>query len=148
MRNLALVFVGLVAACSDKKAAPEPTPDRVSPHGQEIDNAHAPQLAMFKAPEGATPCETALNAFVAEADAAKKLGRPSIFSFVAERDAFLAGCNALGAVAQSCLAPRYAARHRQECETALPPNEKLAHLFVLRDGSEAPKEPPLPAPKP
>ena len=143
------MVVGFVASCSSKKTAPEATPDRVSPHGQEIDNAHASQLAMYKAPEGATPCESALNAFVAEADAARSLGRPSIFSFVAERDAFLASCNALGPVVQACLAPRYAARHRAECETAMPANAELAKLFVLRDVSVAPaKEPPLPAPKP
>ena len=142
-------MVGLLAACSKKESAPEPAHDQVSPHGKEIDNAHASQLAMFKAAEGATPCETALNAFIAEGDAARKLGRPSVFSFVAERDAFLTACNALGAAVQACLAPHYAARHRQECETAMPPNEKLANLFVLRDDSEAKaKEPPLPTPKP
>ena len=139
--------LALCASCS--KASPEAAPDRVSPHGQEIDQAHAPQIAMFKAPEGATSCESALNAFVAEAAAARTLGRPSMFSFVADRDAFLAGCNALGSETQACLIPRYAARHREGCETALPTNDKLAHLFVLREESEATaKEPPLPTPKP
>lgn len=146
--NRAALVLGFVAACSGKDSAP-PAPDRVSPHGQAIDNAHATQLAMFKAPEGATPCESAFNAFTAETEAAKKLGRPSMFSFVADREAFLKGCNALGSEAQACLVPRYAARNRDSCETARPANEKLAHLYVLReDSDERESEPPLPTPKP
>jgi len=145
----AAVVVGFVVTRSRSKPAPQATPDRVSPHGQEIDNAHAPQIAMYKAPEGATPCESALNAFVAEGNAARTQGKQSIFAFVADRDTFLAGCKALAPDVQSCLIPRYAARHRDACEVALPPNAQLAHLFVLREDSEAPaKEPPLPAPKP
>jgi hypothetical protein len=146
---MAAGVLALGASCSKKSSEPAPAPDRVSPHGQEIDDAHAPQIAMFKAPEGATPCESALNAFVAEANASRTLGRASIFSFVADRDAFLTGCKALGSEVQACLVPRYAARHREGCETVMPPNDKLAHLFVLRDDSEGPaKEPPLPTPKP
>ena len=104
---------------------------------------------MYRAPEGATPCESALNAFAAEADAARLLGRPSIFSFVADRGTFLANCKALGSEVQSCLVPRDAARHREGCLATLPPNERLANLFVLREDSAAPaKEPPLPTPTP
>jgi hypothetical protein len=151
MRNAAIILaLGAAAACSGKKeSAPPPAPDRVSPHGQEIDSAHAPELAMYKAPEGATPCESAHNAFAAEGDAARKLGRESLFAFLADREAFLAACNALGSEVQKCLVPRYAARNREGCLTALPPNAKLANLFVLREDSQpAMKEPPLPTPKP
>lgn len=145
----AAVVVGYFATRSGGETTPQATPDRVSPHGQEIDNAHAPELAMYKAPEGATPCESALNAFAAEVNAARRLGRESLFKFVADRDAFLAGCNALGSETQACLVPRYAARHRDGCLSALPPNAQLAHLFVLREDSAPPvKEPPLPTPTP
>lgn len=149
MAVLVLALGAAVVVGCRKKSDPKPTPDRVSPHGEEIDKAHAPQIAMFKAPEGATPCESALNAFNAEVDAARTQGAKSIFSFVADRDTFLANCKALAPEVQACLVPRYAARHHDECEAALQPYAKLANLFVLREGSEAPmKEPPLPTPKP
>lgn len=145
----AAVVVGFVVTRSRSKVASEARPDRVSPHGKEIDSAHAPQIAMFKAPEGATPCESALNAFLAEVDAARTQGKRSIFAFVADRDTFLTNCKALAPAVQSCLVPHYAARHRDECQAALPPNAQLAKLFVLREDSEAPtSEPPLPTPKP
>jgi hypothetical protein len=147
--NKTALALAAVAVLGCKKSEPQAKPDRVSPHGKEIDSAHAPQIAMFKAPEGATPCESALNAFNAEVEAARTSGSKSIFTFVADRDTFLAGCKALAPEVQACLVPHYAARHRDDCNAALPPNAQLANLFVLRDDASASaKEPPLPTPKP
>lgn len=133
-----MVAAFVLASCSSDESKPKPAPERAPPrgeseHGKEMDDAFASVLAMYDAPEGATPCETALNAFEAEAAAAEKLGRPSYFSYVASRDVFLAGCRALTPEAQPCLAPRYQARHRDACGSALPPEGELAHLFVVRD---------------
>ena len=57
----------------------------MSQHGQEIDNSHAPELAMYKAPEGTTPCESALNAFVAETNA-----NPRPFRWTKDPDTIIA----------------------------------------------------------
>ena len=123
------VWVGTRSG-SDADPKKSQTPVRgVSPHGAGIDEAHATVLAMYDAPEGATPCETAHNAFAAEAEAARSLGRESYFSFVADRAEFLAGCEELEPTTQRCLAPSYQARHREACKKALPEELTLPHLF-------------------
>lgn len=130
----AIVAASAIFLTTRSDAAP-PTPAAaqrtgVSEHGAAMDDAYASVVAMYHAPEGATPCESAHNAFVAEAEAAQKLGRESHFAFVAERAEFVAGCQALAPDAQSCLVPRYRARHRDACAQALSSVATLAHLFV------------------
>lgn len=125
-------------AAAPSPSRPPPRPAGASPHGAAMDDAFASVVAMYHAPEGATPCESAHNAFAAEAEAARKLGRESYFAFVAERTAFLAGCQALAPDTQLCLTPRYRVRHRAACDAALPPVETLSTLFVERaPGDEA-----------
>lgn len=148
MRTFALITAGGLAAIaaastvflsSPSDAAPPataPAPARTagpSPHGAAMDDALASVIAMYHAPEGATPCESAHNAFAAEAEAAQKLGRESHFAFVAGRADFLARCQALAEEAQPCLVPRYRVRHRDVCDRAMPSVEKLANLFVERE---------------
>lgn len=136
-----------LASCSDSDPKPKPPPAPVAPvgpstHVAAMDDQYASVVAMYRAPEGASPCESAYNAFAAEAEAARSLGRASHFSFVADRAAFLAGCEALDPEARSCLIPRYHARHRDACDRALPPVEALSHLFVRLEelGEEVPPE--------
>ncbi len=141
----AAAVVVWVAARSAAEPKPPP-PARESSHGAAMDDAYASVLAMYDAPEGGTPCETAHNAFAAEADKARSLGRESHFAFLADRPAFLVGCQALAPEAQRCLAPRYQARHRAGCTEALPPVGELSHLFKERPqlGDEVlAEEPPL-----
>lgn len=138
-----------LATRSDPRPEVPPAPLGPSPHGAAMDEAFASVVSMYHAPEGATPCESAYNAFAAEAEAARSLGRESHFAFVADRVAFLAGCEALAPEARPCLVPRYRVRHRGACEQALPPVEALSHLFVAREEpDEAPPEPPFLEPAP
>lgn len=160
MRKLALVtavvlavsaaaIAVFVATRADPRPEAPPAPLGPSPHGAAMDESLASVLAMYRAPEGATPCESAHNAFAAEAEAARSLGRESHFAFVADRDAFLVGCEALAPEARPCLVPRYRARHRDACGRALPPVEALSHLFVAREESEPMEpEPPFLEPTP
>ena len=161
MRKVALVSAAVlavsaaavsvwVATRSDSDSAAEskpPPPTRgASAHGEHMDDAYASVLAMYDAPEGGTPCETALNAFAAEASKARSLRRESHFAFVADRGEFIAGCEQLAAQAQRCLAPYYQARHRDDCAEALPAHLSLSHLFKERpqpEGGDVLAEDPL-----
>ena len=49
-------------------------------HRQAIEHELAPLAAMMKAPDGATPCETAFNAFTAYDTTAKAQGSTQIVS--------------------------------------------------------------------
>jgi hypothetical protein len=121
-------------------AAPVHVPiTTVSSHGRGIDRATAPVGAMYTAPEGDTPCESALNAIKAEQDASAERGSKSRFIKVAERDEFLARCRELPGEAQQCLVPKYLARHRDECTRVKPAPEVLKAMFEMRTDDE-PKE--------
>jgi hypothetical protein len=109
-----------------------PQPQAPSKHGSSIDDSYAQVLAMYEAPEGATTCESVLNAVVAEQAAAKSLRRPSIFSFVAAKETFLDLCRALPPASQQCLVPRYQARNQATCMAAKTPSEQLEKLYVVR----------------
>ena len=128
-----VVWVATRSGAGEPKRPPARGP---SPHGAAMDDSLASVLAMYDAPEGASPCETAHNAFAAEAKKARSLGRESHFAFVADRTAFLAGCQALASDVQLCLAPRYMARNRELCQSALPPKEALSHLYRERASEE------------
>jgi hypothetical protein len=112
-----------------------------SPHGTGIDGEYATVLAMYNAPEGTTPCESAYNAVVAEQEAARRTGRDSIFQYVATRDLFLKHCEALPAASQPCLVPRYQARNQRACEDARPPTSDVVKLYIVREELVGPREP-------
>ncbi len=120
---------------------PTPAQPQEPSHAAEIDNSYATVLAMYNAPEGATPCESAYNAVAAEQDAAKKLQRESIFKFVAPKDEFFKLCQTFPTASQQCLAPHYEARNREVCSTAKPSTEQLKPLYVIRQDLEQPVEP-------
>lgn len=116
-------------------------------HSQSIDHSYSAVRAMYEAPEGATPCESAYNAVTAEQAAAKPTKRGSIFSFVAPKDEFLKLCAALPDAAQQCLVPRYQARNQATCATAKAPIEQVEKLYAIRkDLDQITDEEPAPPP--
>jgi hypothetical protein len=126
-------------------AAAPPRP--AAGHAASIDDSYSTVTAMYKAPEGATPCESAYNAIAAEQDAAQATKHESIFKFVAAKDEFSRVCQALPAASQACLVPRYQARHRVECANASASSQQLEKLYVLRPDLDQTAEPdPLAAP--
>jgi len=109
-------------------------------HAAAIDNEYATLLAMYNAPTAATPCESAYIAITTEQDAAKKLKRDSVFTFVAPKPDFLKLCNALNVTKQQCLVPKYQSQHDAECQGAKLAGDDLAKLYVMRSDLEPPKE--------
>ena len=87
-------------------------------------------ITMLKAPEAATPCETAYAALEAEQAAARLRGGVSIFTWVAPKPDFLAVCQAQSTLVQQCMMPRFRRDHQDECERAKPPDEVLKKLVV------------------
>lgn len=111
-----------------------------SPHGAGIDHAMAAVLAMQNAPEGATPCETAYNAFKASKDVSDTQDVKAVVLHLAPRDEFLARCADLPPQTQLCLAPRYMWQHRAECKGASPGASLSGMVELLRRTEPTPAE--------
>jgi hypothetical protein len=62
-------------------------------------------------------------------DVAAANGRPPVLLFLAENDDFIARCSELPPEAQTCMQPRYIARHREECARVRPPQATLDKMF-------------------
>ena len=105
---------------------------KVSEHATGIDRRMAQIIAMMKAPDGATPCESYWNAIEAERAAASAGGHRSVFVRVAERPEFFRLCESLSPETQRCLPPRYLAANRQACLPYRPPAAIVEQLFELR----------------
>jgi len=103
-----------------------------SAHGVGIDSAMASVNAMLNVPDGKTPCDTAWAAVTAEQATAKATGHKSIFVKVAERDDFLARCNAFPKESQACMVPKYATQHHDDCQKVRPSEEARKALFEVR----------------
>ena len=162
----ALIAAVLALGCSSSKSEKLaeggsnalPLPNKLPPagsatappqgqHATSIDRSYSAVRAMYEAPEGATPCESAYNAFTAEQEAAKPTARGSIFSFVAPRAEFVKHCEALPVASQQCLVPRYQARNQASCLTAKAPPEKTDALFMVRKDLDAiTDDEPVPSP--
>lgn len=84
-----------------------------------LDHANAPGHAMFEAPEGSTPCETAYNAYKAFDDTAKEIGRPTPWASMPDKPRFLANCARLPEAQQRCMQPKYGVQHHPECDPLL-----------------------------
>lgn len=87
-------------------------------------------IAMLNAPDAATPCETAYAAIDAERAAAKLHGGQSMFTWVADKPAFLTACQTLPDEAQKCMAPRYRRDHADACLQQRPAKDVLAKLYA------------------
>ncbi len=123
---------GIVVARSRAQHRAHRPPPSAKPHAEGIDREMTSLRAMFEAPAGATPCDTAWNAFSAADEAAKRSGRTPLVLHLAPRDEFLARCRALPAEAQPCLAPAYSTRHRDDCLRVKPSAEVLKPMFEIK----------------
>jgi hypothetical protein len=80
------------------------------------DYAPLPVDAVFDAPLGATPCETAYNAVHAIDEAARAGNKATPWTSLPDRATFLARCAALPPDEQQCYQPRYAAENHPTCD--------------------------------
>jgi hypothetical protein len=110
--------------------ATPPVTSRESAHAAGIDRSMAAVLALQNAPDGATPCETAYNAFKASKDVSDTQGVKAVVLSLAPRDEFLARCAGLPPDTQACLTPRYMWKHRADCQRA-DPGAKLSGMVEL-----------------
>jgi hypothetical protein len=130
-----------VAPTSAPAASAAAAAAQESPHGAEMDHAMAAVLAMQSAPDGATPCETAYNAFKASKDVSDTQGVKAVVLSLAPRDEFLSRCAQLSPQTQACLAPRYMWKHRAECQRADPGVNLSGMVELLRRTEPTPAEP-------
>ena len=131
--GLLLLGAGVGAYFYAKRQAHKPLHvSTVNPHRDGLEFATSPLTAMYKAPEGKTPCETAFNAYQAAEDTAKQLKLTSPFLHLAPHDEFLTHCNALTPAQQICLGPKYKASHQEECAKVLPSVEVRNQMFEPR----------------
>lgn len=120
-------------------------------HGNGIDHAMSAVLALYKAPAGSTPCESAYKAFTFSQDFAAKQSVTPVVLKLAPHDDFMAKCGALPPLTQQCMVPLYLAEHRVECQKAKPSDDVLAGMVVMKHAAEpgsqaAEQEPAEPAP--
>jgi hypothetical protein len=89
----------------------------------------APVNAAYQASEGATPCETAYNAFRAMEDVAKGRGSSLPFGALPPKETFVARCAKLPEQEQLCFQPRYQAQHHDICDPVAKRYEKKNPMF-------------------
>lgn len=116
---IAFGFVRKQHAHTEATAHPE------SQHGNGMDNAMAAARAMYAAPAGSTPCETAYIAFKASEDVADQTGAKAVVLKLAPHDDFIRLCNALPPAAQTCMPPAYLVKHHDECEKVKPQRDAI-----------------------
>jgi hypothetical protein len=150
-----LVAIGVIAAGAagfivlrGTRPKPPPSPPPLQPsseHGAGIDNAMAAYRALFYAPVGKTPCESAYNAFKASDDVANAQMVKPIVLRLAPRDEFLAKCEELPPATQQCIVPLYLSQHRDACQSAKVSPEVLKPMVETQPAA-VPPEPHDPAP--
>ncbi|HEY8038424.1 MAG TPA: hypothetical protein VIF15_01470 [Polyangiaceae bacterium] len=135
----ALVALGVAR---NRQSHPHPMSSASSGHGAEIDRQMAAVRAFYVAQPGATPCETAYNAFKASQDLsdADKSLRP-VVTYLAPHDDFVARCQALPPATQQCVAPVYMAQHRAECLKARPDPAVMKTMADILPPGEPSQEP-------
>jgi hypothetical protein len=111
-------------------------PASSSGHGAGIDHAMGAVLALYHAPEGSTPCESAYNAFKASQDLATQKQLTPVVLKLAPHDQFIATCGALPPKTQQCMVPLYLAEHRPECAGAKPAQDVLDSLVQVKHAAE------------
>lgn len=135
----ALALAGVAAAVVLARRSPH-KPIEMSPaakrHHEALAYTTAPLDALYQAPAGKTPCESAYNAYKAEMDTSKQHGVRSHFTKLADRPTFLARCEALPKAAQPCMIPRYRADHDQECGKLKPSDDALKGMFEVRQDDD------------
>jgi hypothetical protein len=124
--------VAVVVFGATRRRAHDPPPAASTGHGAAMDQAMGAVVALYHAPEGATPCETAYNAFKASLDLSTLKQLTPVVLKLAPRDQFLATCSTLPPASQQCLVPMHFSEHRTECAKAKPPQDVLDSLVQLK----------------
>lgn len=107
-------------------------PPASNPERAGIERSLSPFVAMHKAPEGKTPCETSYNAFRALADALAEQHRDPPWVSFPDRDTYLQRCGALSQDEQHCMQPRYQAQHHETCDPLTQGVKNRNALYVTR----------------
>ncbi len=107
-------------------------------HGESSEIA--PLRAALNAPEGATPCETAWNAFAALDQACINANMPAPWPVMPKRTEFFDICQRMPGEMQRCLAPKYNSLNHAKClaqTEAMKTDEwgKLMRKMLNSDGS-------------
>ncbi len=123
-----------------------PPPPPSAGHAAEIDRSMGSILALYRAPEGGTLCETAYNAFEASRDYAARENTTAAVLRLAPRDEFLRRCDALPPASQRCMVPLYMTQHKDECQQVKPADDVFAAMVELKPRVTGP--PPVPPPSP
>ncbi len=89
-----------------------------APAHEEHDPRKAPITAAMQAPEGATPCDSAYNAFVALEAASVSAGMAPPWEQLPPRATFNETCARLKPEAQHCLIPKSQVDHKR-CDPVL-----------------------------
>ena len=125
-----LVLLALFAgACH--RAPPHPPPPTKNVHGEGIDRQMVALNALYHAPPGNTPCESAWNAFKASLDASQSSNAKPVVLRLSPHDEFVTHCQELSAAAQQCLVPSYLRGHHQECAPLKPSPDLLHEMMEL-----------------
>ena len=104
-------------------------------------------LALYRAPDGGTLCETAYNAFQASRDYSTRENTTAAVLRLAPRDEFLRRCEALPPASQHCMVPLYMTQHKDECQLqAKPSDDVFAKMVELKPRVKV--APPVAEPEP
>jgi hypothetical protein len=145
----ALVFVGLrFRQQRQREAAPFAAQPEDEEHRKGLQATNDVYMALWNAPEGATPCDTVYNAFTALQAATEARHLPPMIKPLPPRDQFVPLCSALPVDDQKCLVPKYKKEFRDICaerERQLPKTAAGASLVAMisldgkaDDGTESP----------
>jgi hypothetical protein len=101
-----------------------------------MDRSFAGYLALYHAPEGKTPCETAYNAYKASLDEAEAAQAKALVLHLAPREEFLTLCGTFPETEQRCLSPKYLREHHDACPPMTDPDElaRFKQMVELRHG--------------
>jgi hypothetical protein len=142
MNRKLLAVVGIVVAAGGVgayalagrggPAHPHAASSGESEHAAGIDQAMGAVRAEYLAAPGATPCESAYNAFKASLDFSTQEHVDPVVLRLAPHDEFIQQCSTLPEATQKCLAPHYMVLHRPECEKAKPAASAITPMITLR----------------
>jgi hypothetical protein len=138
MKKILLVAAGLCLLAGGgvavwllrRPAAPQHPPRDRSAHGTGIDRSMIAVLALYRASDGKTPCESAYIAFKNSQDIAEMYQAKEVILELAPKDQFMEKCQQLTPAEQQCVWPRYRLAHRDECKTIRPGPEKLKPMVT------------------
>jgi hypothetical protein len=112
----ALVYAGLRFRQQRRYEAAPLTPQPEDPeHRKELQATSDVYMALWNAPEGATPCDTVYNAFQALQAATEARHLPPMIKPLPPRDQFVPLCSALPVDDQKCLVPKYKKQFPDVC---------------------------------